>query len=336
MLKFAASQTGLKQWSYSPAANTADAIPFWKEPGREAESMNLLGELRKTARLVHPGRGLAGALKRGKYCLRGLAFARSTTEWFKFLRRHGLHELAGKHPHLFHKLQRPYLNRKFDTRQRLDALQQHYRFALDHFPPSALTEIHQGEGMLLADVRGQGLEGLGLYLVSSCWGQKEGDLMITLKEHGARNVLFSLSFSVLEFAQIFIGGLQGRKTLEKELVVSVTRSLHGLRPKALLLFALQQLAETWDIHRIRAISDDLQVYRHLQKRRTIQACYDEFWTESGGVPAADGVFDLPGRFQPRDLAAIKASKRKMYQRRYEMLEGLAAQIQLRMRWSQSA
>lgn len=66
MLKFAASQTGLKQWSYSPAANTADAIPFWKEPGREAESMNLLGELRKTARLVHPGRGLAGALKRGK------------------------------------------------------------------------------------------------------------------------------------------------------------------------------------------------------------------------------------------------------------------------------
>lgn len=337
MLKFLIRQIGLKELSYGPAAPAAASLPYWKDdPAREADSTDLPAELLKTARLVHPHQGLSSMLKRFKYCLRGLAYAHPTAEWFRFLRSQGLHELARKQPHLFHKLQRPYLNRTFSTRQRLDALQQHYRFVLDRFSPSALTEIHQGEGLLLADVGVQGQEGLGLYLGNSAWGQKEGDLILTLREQGSRKVLFSLSFSVLEFAQIFIGGLQGRKSLDKDLVVSVTRGLHGLRPKALLLFALQQLAEIWGIHRLRAVSDDLQVYRHPQKRRTIQACYDEFWTESGGVPAADGVFDLPGRFCPKDPAAIKANKRKMYQRRYEMLEGLASQIRFRMSSSQSA
>jgi len=290
---------------------------------------NLFGELLKTAQLVHPDRNVMGGLKRVKYCLRGLAFGRCTSEWFMFLRRHGLDDLAGKHPHLFHKLQRPYPNRTFNTRQRLEALKQHYRFATASFPPSVLIEIHSQQGMLLAGIPIQGSGSFGLYL-SSSWGQKEGDLKITLQEQDSAKVLFSLSFSVLEFMEIFIGGLQGRKTVDKSLLVSVTRGLYGLRPKALLVFALQQLADCWEVTRIRAVSDDLQVYRHVQKRREILASYDEFWTETGGVLAPDGVFDLPSRFFPRETAAIKANKRKMYLRRYEMLAGIADKIRSRI------
>jgi uncharacterized protein VirK/YbjX len=119
--------------------------------------------------------------------------------------------------------------------------------------------------------------------------------------------------------EIFIGGLQGFKTAnEREYVVAVTRELFGLRPKALLVFALQQLAALWDVAAIHAVSNQTRNLRHRPKH--IQADYDQFWRESGAALEPDGNFTLPVAFVPRDLASIKPNKRTMYRRRYQMLD----------------
>ena len=289
----------------------------------------LIKTLVKTAPLIHPGHKLGSYLKQAKHCARGLAFYSASNEWFHLLQQPELALAARNHPYLFQKLQRPYLNRTLKTRQRLEALQQHYRFVIAHFPPELKWEVYGSPGKILATLPLEGVGHLGLHL--SCSRQeKEGDLVIGLVNMVSRVTLFTLAFSITRYEtepmEIFIGGLQGNKRAnDKDLIIAITRGLHGLRPKALLLFALQELAAIWGVTRVRAVSDAMHIYRHWQKRKNLATSYDEWWIESGGELAGDGMFDLPARFIPREIATIKVNKRQMYKRRYLMLTKISNQ-----------
>ena len=99
--------------------------------------------------------------------------------------------------------------------------------------------------------------------------------------------------------EIFIGGLKGnKKACDKEVVIALTRAMHGLRPKALLVFALQILAGVWGVTRLRAVSDSDAHLQALAETKTVAASYDEWWVESGGQLAEDGIFDLPTESKP--------------------------------------
>ena len=293
--------------------------------------INTIKTLARTAPLVHPGRRPKSILKQSKHCLRGVAFIRLTRSWFEILQRPELAVISGHHPYLYQKLQRPYLNRTLNTRRRFQALQQHYRFVVAAFSPLVRREIYATPGKLLAALPLDGVGKFGLRL--SCSRQeKEGDLMIGLVNLDTGSELFTLAFSITRFAaeprEIFIGGLQGNKlSCDKQQIIALTRSCHGLRPKALLLFAVQTLAAVWSVARLRAVSDAMHIYRHWQKRRRVASSYDQWWLESGGQPAADGMFDLPAVFVPRDLASLKANKRPVYRRRHLLLDDIANQIE---------
>ena len=163
------------------------------------------------------------------------------------------------------------------------------------------------------------------------WHEKEGDLTLSLQDNRSGELLFTLSFSISNFEaghqEIFIGGLQGNKSAnDKDRIIDFTRGLHGLRPKALIMFTLQQLAMNWKITHLRAISDDTHIYRHAHKRKDLLVRYDEFWSECGGTLAPDGMFDLPVTPVEREISTLKANKRQMYRRRYVMLAEIADQI----------
>ncbi len=300
---------------------------------KSAHRVNLLGTLIKTAPLVHRDSSPAGILKRVKYCARGLAFARYSREWFEVLQTPKMALIVKNHPYLYHKLQRPYLAWTLNTRQRLEVLKRHYQFILAELPKSVLQDIYASRGKLLVELDAEKIGTLELSL--GCSGkQKEGDLIISLGNKTTRHQLASLSFSILKYEadrkEIFIGGLQGDQKASKEMVVSITRTLYGLRPKALLVYVLQQLAVDWGITHLRAVSDEKHIYRHFQKRREVAASYDEFWIDCGGKLAADGFFDLPVSFVARDISTIRVNKRQMYRRRYAMLAEITAQIRNRM------
>ncbi len=291
---------------------------------------NLLKTLAETAPLIHPGHNPGSFCKRFKHCVRGLIFARHSREWFKLLQLPELMVAARNHPYLFQKLQRPYLNRTLNTRQRLAALQQHYRFVATHFPPAIRQEIYATPGKLLARFS---LGGTGNFAVRlSCSRQeKEGDLAVCLVDLNTGAVLSTLAFSITHWEtepkEIFIGGLQGKKLANhREFIIAITRSLFGLRPKALLLFTLQQLAAIWGVTRLRAVSDAMHIYRHWQKRKQVAASYDQWWLESGAKLAEDGMFDLPAVFVQREISTLKVNKRQLYKRRYRLLAEIAGQI----------
>ena len=103
--------------------------------------------------------------------------------------------------------------------------------------------------------------------------------------------------------------------------------MHGLRPKGLLLFTVQQLAAIWGIEKIRAVSNELNVFRDFRlSKKKVVADYDEFWIESGGQLDADNLFTMPSRFAPRPITEIKPNKRALYKKRYAMLDELVVTI----------
>ena len=268
-------------------------------------------------------------MKRAKYCFRGLALARYTREWLAFLEAPEMAFILKHNPCLFHKLQRPYLTRTLNILQRLEALKQHYKFVLRNFSAALIAEVYAPAGKLLVELP---VEKTGALVVRLCCSkmEKEGDFTLCLEIKATQKRIATLSFSIWRCEgtdrEILVGGLQGDKGTNEDLVVAITRGLHGLRPKALLFYILQQLCGCWGISRVRAVSDRMHIYRHFQSRRNVRATYDTFWNECGGVPAPDGTFELPSAFIPRDISTIRVNKRQMYRHRYMMLEKIREQL----------
>lgn len=291
--------------------------------------------LSSSSHLLHPGPYFKARFKRSKYILRGMARRQLTLRWFKFLATYGLDQVATEHPYFYRKLQIGYLTRTLSPDGRLQVLEQHYRFLQRHLSPEN-TKALFSKGILLAFFETKKADALELRLLYSGWCPREGELMIQLMDARSGLLVSSISFTVGKYSaprhEIFIGGLQGRNgnylanPEGKDSVVEITRGLHGLRPKALLLFAVQQVCSQWGISSLRAVSNRTHVHRHSSGQQKLLASYDAFWSESGGLRLADGNFTLPARFVPREECTIAPKKRSLYRSRYQMMETIGRQI----------
>ena len=299
---------------------------------KELSLLGLARALFEGASRVYPEKGAQRAKDRAKFCLRGFAMPRLTRQWFQMLAKPELAVAVRNCPRILSKLQRPYLHRKLKPTEQLQILQEHYRFVQQSFPPETLEKIYSDHGALLADIPLEGVGHFSLRLAHWSSTEKEGELTVSLVNESTPAAMFMMTFSFTSYqpggSEIFIGGLQTvRKATSRELVVDITRGMYGLRPKALLLFVVQQLAAIWNIKTLRAVSNDMIVFRHarLQKKKVF-ADYDEFWVESDGQLGVDGFFTLPTQFVSRPIVEIKPNKRTLYKHRYALLEKLGIQI----------
>ena len=299
-----------------------------------AHLMTLLATLSRTAGRVHPDSTWGDRLARVKYCVRGLLTPWRTTVWFSQLRSPALQELVRGHPRIHSKLQRPYLHRRVTLTQRLSVLREHYAFFTNSLDATQRRAVSSPAGLFLAELPASDPTRYSLRLRYDTQFEKEGELTLALQDSVLGEAIFTLSFTVTGWngkrgtRELFVGGIQGRKGAnDRDEIVALTRSLHGLRPKALLVFAVQRLAEVWGIANLRAVGDSEHIYRHFRKRRAIQTSYDSFWEECQGGRDADGNFTLPARPVFRGIDAIPAHKRSLYRKRYALMELLGGQLQ---------
>jgi uncharacterized protein VirK/YbjX len=300
--------------------------------------MSLLFQLMCTAGQVHPDPSFRDLLSRIKYVLRGLLTPRQTRKWFDILDQPKLAVVVRNHPHILSKLQRSYLDSTPGPWARLRALENHYRFVTSRLSAASVKQIYSSTGLLLVQIPLFEAGNLELRLRYHDSLSKEGDISISVDDVDNGGRVAALSFCLWQYncsrSQIYVGGLQSfKQPNQKERVINITRAMHGLRPKALLFFTLQQLAVTWNIDSIRAVSDARHVYRHYRKRKNLAMSYDKFWVECGGQLNEDRLFTLPRIWVPRDLSRMNPSKRHMYRRRYALLQELALQIRESMRQS---
>ena len=203
----------------------------------------------------------------------------------------------------------------------------HYDALARFFAPAARAAIYH-EGLDLVRLTGSAPgRKLDVRLVYRDQFEKEGELTLVIVDVATGLTLAGLTFSVVFNAGqriVIIGGLQANPDPRmRDLIHDAAKDYHGLRPKALALWCLQELAALWQVGQIQAVGDEQHIYRHSHKRREFAASYDEFWAESDGHRlSGGGSWELPLELRPRTREELKPSRRKAHERRYALLAAL--------------
>ena len=234
---------------------------------------------------------------------------------------------------------RSYLSARWGLIRRTKVMRETYSFVL--WRGGAVREAllqKEGEGVVLASVALGDLGPAELCMGFDNRFRKEGEFAITLRcpEQGGR--ISSLSFA-LEWQRsglvMYAGCVQGRPEGDDGFMKALQKAMHGLRPKALVVFAAQEVARALGAREFLGAGNSIQVHRrkhliHLPWVHELTFDYNTFWEELGGHPALDGWFYLPRKARRRTREEIKPNKRTLYTRRYALMDDLADQIKTAM------
>lgn len=254
--------------------------------------------------------------------------------WFRLLDSPEFTDIYQSSPRIYMKPFRVYMSIKWTREHKVKVLVDTYRFIRQN-APSLMTAVTGGHLEIVRIKLSEEMTGV-LMLSYDYKYRKEGELVITFECEQLGGTIASAAFSFEELQPdswiCRIGCIQGHQKQDSYPSKEAQKLLHGLRPKSLVLFALQELCRDWNLKAIYGAGDFIQAYRrkhaiHIQTLHSIRFDYNAFWEESGGKPLADGWFDLPLSMVRKEIKDVKTSKRALYTRRYKLLDGLATDIE---------
>jgi len=274
-----------------------------------------------------------GLLHQAKFLFRAIRQWPYTHHWFRFLTEQS--ELAAvlpQQPQWLHKLQRPYMCQGLSTQAKLQLLRQHYDQFFTLIPDLLRARLLAERAVLLATIEGKSGARYRVALSLTHTMDKEGELMLTLTQENSDDRLVTLAFSlgadIRGNSQILLGCLQGANGAgAKERFRDVTKDLHGLMPKTLMVKVLFMLARQMEISRVLAVSNTGHVHNSKTHHyHRINADYDALWVSLGGTPADACFYQLDPQQAERPRADIPSNKRAQYQRRHHLEAELRKQL----------
>lgn len=273
--------------------------------------------------------GFSVAWVRFRYILRSLVAPRLQLEWLHFLlddpRRTAF---VASNPGLMEHWQRDhYINYKpgLPRRTRFEAARSHYRYICERLPVGLIDEVYRHDRWaLLGTVTLKDGADLRIEFRRPLANSREGELNLCLADTAGQIMSSCILTIADEGRTLLVGNLQGadaalaKSSQGREAVRELTKQCHGLRPKNLVLSLLIALAGEIGAERLRCVSNSAHPF--VKKKGKIKADYDEFWRENGGVPQADGFFDMPVREPVRDIAQVESKHRSAFRRREQLRE----------------
>ncbi|MDE3032878.1 MAG: DUF535 family protein [Acidobacteriota bacterium] len=254
----------------------------------------------------------------------------SVQGWFAFLDEPAIHPFVAANPRLAFRPMGTYMSRRWGWPRRFKVIRDTYIFA--HANGRALQEALLREGgLVLARWPLEKAGTMTLRLRADAQFRKEGEAGVFLELEGVAGAISSFAFSLEHDPggwTCYIGALQGRKGGDEEAIKTATKAMHGLRPKALMVFVAQEIARSLRVCALLGVGNGIHVARAriLGPAKKILFDYDELWREAGGEPQPDGWFRLPLKATHRSAEEIKPNKRSMYAKRYALMDGLSRQI----------
>ena len=254
----------------------------------------------------------------------------SVQGWFAFLDEAAIRPFVVAHPRLAFRPMGSYMSRRWDWSRRLKVIRDTYIFA--HANGGALQQaLLQEEGLALARVSLEKVGAMTLRLRADAQFRREGEAGVFLEFAGIEGAVSSLVFSLEHLPGgwiCYLGALQGRKGGDEETIKVATKAMHGLRPKALMVFVAQEITRSLRVSNLLGVGNSIQVARAraLRPSSKILFDYDDLWRESGGERQPDGWYRLPLKSPRRSGEAIKPNKRSMYAKRYALMDALSWQI----------
>jgi uncharacterized protein len=207
-----------------------------------------------------------------------------------------------------------YIHLQWDRRLRLQSIRQHYRFALARLPGVLFEAIYIYGNATLGSLTLKDGTQLKLCLRPPIFMGCEGELCMQLSDADDHPV-YRLILSVIDDSPtIAIGCIQGPDGQNgKDRVRDLTRNMHGMRPKQMMLSLAYALARHWGIERILAVSNAAHPLRRTRDK--FQADYDAFWLEQKGQEEGDGWFLLPETPSRKSESEVSSHHRSAFRRR---------------------
>lgn len=255
-------------------------------------------------------------------------------EWFDGLDTVEMQRSLALRPSLRFKPLRVYVSTAWSHPRKVKVIRDTYRF-LRFRGERFLPVLADSDGIELATFsmgpHGQGALRLG-------WDErfrKEGELALFLICPGLGGRLAAATFSLESRRNgrwaCLVGCVQGRALDEAGVSKAAQKAMYGLRPKSLMVIAVQELAAALGLDYVVGAGKRIQVHRrkhaiHIPFLHGLTFDYDAIWVEGGARPMPGGWFLLPRTPQRKAPGEIKANKRAMYAKRYRFLDELAEAI----------
>ncbi len=215
-----------------------------------------------------------------------------------------------------------YLHKSWNGKQKLLTASYTLNLIENTFTPDAIESMFSTErkGLVVANIELKSADFAQLRMIYSQY-PREGDLTLQLlNETGDEIYLMSFSFGAE--GQLYVCSLQGPSTEQSvEQVKSITKQMHGMRPKNLLMSAIYAVAAYFHVTSILGISNNSHI-----KSQHLKSSYDNFWQECGATPTTDGWYQLPLQEPVRDIEQVKSQRRAEFRRREALREAMFQNI----------
>lgn len=279
---------------------------------------------------LYPNDSPKKIFNRCKFLLRSFIYHSELMRMYFLFQEPQLKNLPENHPKLLDKPLRPYRFAAANAKKRAQMVEEHYHL-LGILFPNEIMALYNENGVSLGRLP------ISQYNVVLCYDgtfRREGELTISIiNEQGIR--LYSCAFSLagnIKDLTLVIGAVQGpAPTIENapEIIRTMTKELHGLRPKSFVVMLVIILAKIIKANNIQAVKKSAHVFqaqRYSKKQKfKLHSDYDSLWHEFGAVEIDAHLFQLnPPQKKPLD--EIIPKKRAMYRRRYDYLEGIEKDI----------
>ena len=260
-----------------------------------------------------------------------MATHRSFSAWVGFLIRVENRSFVEANPMLWHRTLLGYMSTRWDGHKKLKVLTDSYRFAQAH--PGPLLDCLLGRknvGFTFAEVPlGEDSGTIRFALASDDRFRREGEWTLRVFCDQIGGELCSIAFAVEEIDGQWVayaGAIQGGSGANEVTIKASAKAMHGVRAKAMAIFALQEVVSTLGFARLLGAGNAIQMSNakhmiHVPWNK-ISFNYDGMWAEADGKPAEEGWFELPLREVRRTREEIKANKRPLYARRYALFDHL--------------
>ena len=250
-----------------------------------------------------------------RYFLRRTLTYRQGNQLIQFLNQHPLWlPIFQRQKHRFHSVMFHYCDKRFSAQQRVQQIEYSLLQMERLLGVERCRQLIANNSIKLADLE----NGLGLYLNLNQIDFYEGYFSINIQD-GTEQRYYDASFAFIENNQILIASIQGpRGENAAEIIKSLTKQLHGMRPMFLLVECFKWLAQHWQMQLV-GIPHHYQTKIRLHGSKKIYMNYDEFWQENG-AQRGDKYWQLPLQVEQRPLEEIQSKKRSMYRKRYQLFE----------------
>ncbi|WP_231892577.1 MULTISPECIES: VirK/YbjX family protein [unclassified Vibrio] len=248
---------------------------------------------------------------------------------------HVFHSAVEQKPRLLEKALKPYLFVDLPVAKRMELIEQHFNLLNDTFS-SDINQVFGPGALPLLDMPDS--KGNQFSLILFDGEMREGSLGLRLV-NDLNQTIYSITFNLSTTPEptMHVGALKGpSEQIEdrNQVIKTLTRSFHGLRPKALMVELALMFGKSLGVTHFVGVSNKGHIYQALRykgsKSKSITFDYNELWQEYGAKPLGKYRYAIPTNPERKDPSALKKTKRRLYTKRYAWLDELEVDLNTKL------